>query len=331
MAGYPEFKAGQKITKMDSSFLNALVAMANAQPTPASGGADTMARPADTILVLNSTGADLDLGDPAMVIKPAVTAADDEAQFTTNLSLEAEATTTEGPGSFAVAMQPIADDTIGRMCVSGLCVATVTINHPSHGYCDISGTSLVSANAGAAQIIWQASTSGDQWCVIRLSNRYGLTADSTDYTPKPYLDDKLTGDDVWTETSVDATGGWRKVLVSHIAPGAEKIDILRLVSASSLGTVTLREDEIKFDAALHFDEVVEGGATATLYMLPAGSAVGDTLRWNGTSWVEKTFQKQVGDMRINTTSLDLEVKYTTAAGGLGAWETVTNWSGTECD
>ena len=93
MAGnFPEFKTGQVISAFDSSFLNTLVEMANAQPGPAAGGADTIVRPADTVLVLNSTGADLDLGASAAIVSPMVTPAVEDVedpQFATNLVMDA--------------------------------------------------------------------------------------------------------------------------------------------------------------------------------------------------------------------------------------------------
>ena len=256
-------------------------------PSAQSPGAQ-LRRDVTIFLADNAAGSDIDVGGAAWINKPLYTHADDESGFLFNVALEL---TSSEKDAWAVAVEPIENAAVGKVAIAGLVPALVNIGNQSHKFCDLVSGSLVSANAGSAQIVHAAGTSGEQWCLIRLNNPYGLTVTSTDYIPKPYLADKIIGgDDVpgvdgWIHAATVFTGGWQKRVLKHTQPGLAEIEVFRLTAVSSSGAITVRPDKILFDEARHFDKVTPGASTQELYMLPAGTNVGDVAVWDGTTYV----------------------------------------------
>ncbi|MCY2974647.1 MAG: hypothetical protein NTW52_08280 [Planctomycetota bacterium] len=76
---------------------------------------------------------------------------------------------------FGVAIEPIAEEKIGRVVFAGLVAARVNIQEASHQYADVAdsgGSILESKPSGSAQILWRrnATQQGEQWAVVRLGN-----------------------------------------------------------------------------------------------------------------------------------------------------------------
>lgn len=73
---------------------------------------------------------------------------------------------------FAILLEPVAKDAIGRGLVLGVTPAKVTILDDGHGYAvPTAGSStgaLESAESGVARILWKAPGTGEQWCLLQL-------------------------------------------------------------------------------------------------------------------------------------------------------------------
>jgi hypothetical protein len=79
----------------------------------------------------------------------------------------------EHTGRFGVAIEPIAEDKVGRVVFAGVVAARVNVLETWHHYADVSnsgGTTLQSKPNGSAQILWRrdANQTGVQWAVVRV-------------------------------------------------------------------------------------------------------------------------------------------------------------------
>ncbi len=82
----------------------------------------------------------------------------------------------EHTGRFGVAIEPIAEDKIGRVVFAGVVAARVNIQEIWHQYADVAnsgGTTLQSKPNGSAQILWRRDTNqtGVQWAVVRVGKQ----------------------------------------------------------------------------------------------------------------------------------------------------------------
>lgn len=141
--------------------------------------------PPGVILLKNESGSDLarfnvlGLGDP--IILPSA----NEDEFKNRVTFRGETTAIANhEGKWALALEPIANNRIGRAALSGVFPARVTFDNATQYQtferADISaGSTVLKANgAGAAEILWSEKTSGEQWCYVRIG---------------PWLDDRLYG------------------------------------------------------------------------------------------------------------------------------------------
>lgn len=76
-------------------------------------------------------------------------------------------------GRFGVAIEPIAEDKVGRVVFAGVVAARVNVQETWHQYADVAesgGTTLQSKPNGSAQILWRRdpNQSGMQWAVVRV-------------------------------------------------------------------------------------------------------------------------------------------------------------------
>jgi hypothetical protein len=67
-------------------------------------------------------------------------------------------------GRFVVLLEPIRAGRIGMACVSGVCVAKVTVEDPTHQFADVedgNAENLKSAESGSAFLLWTDDPGGD--------------------------------------------------------------------------------------------------------------------------------------------------------------------------
>jgi len=79
----------------------------------------------------------------------------------------------EHTGRFGVAIEPIAEDKVGRVVFAGVVAARVNVQETWHHYADVAdsgGTTLQSKPNGSAQILWRRdpNQTGVQWAVVRV-------------------------------------------------------------------------------------------------------------------------------------------------------------------
>jgi hypothetical protein len=71
---------------------------------------------------------------------------------------------------FVITLEPIAANAWGMVVVSGVVPAQINVNSTTDKWVDVSSVfvGLQSCKAGAAEILWAASGTGQQWAIIRL-------------------------------------------------------------------------------------------------------------------------------------------------------------------
>lgn len=131
-------------------------------------------RQADIVLVKNDSGEDVPRFGVLGIDGVIFTADDNLLEFQARVAFTgvtpAEA---DHAGKFVICLDPIADGKIGRAWVSGVCAAKVNIASPAHRFADVLAgnvTTLRSCDSGTARIMYREGTSGDQWCVVRMSD-----------------------------------------------------------------------------------------------------------------------------------------------------------------
>lgn len=139
------------------------------------------------VRVLNDTGAGLDRCSVVGLDGPVFTPTDSEDAFLREVAFRGVTpTVADHSGRFAVLLEPIAPDTIGRAWVAGVCPVKVDVIDEAHGYADVTdgdGTKLTSSHIGTAQILWFEGgevygpyDTGEQWAIVRLGCRPGDVA-----------------------------------------------------------------------------------------------------------------------------------------------------------
>lgn len=84
--------------------------------------------------------------------------------------------TYQSDGKFVVCLEPIKKDAIGAAAISGITVASVTIQNETDGYADVFGSgmqSLVSCTSGACQILYKEAGTGTKWAIVRFGSTGG--------------------------------------------------------------------------------------------------------------------------------------------------------------
>jgi hypothetical protein len=97
-------------------------------------------------------------------------AATAEDQFKTDPVLKGITPTDDHNGKFAILIEPLPANAIGRAVLSGVWCVEINVTDEDHEYADVSDGShyLMSGVAGSAQILDKASGTGLQWAHIRL-------------------------------------------------------------------------------------------------------------------------------------------------------------------
>lgn len=115
------------------------------------------------VRVKNGTGTDFRQYDPVGLGAPAVTLSDGYMIFA------AEAPTNAMQGVWGVAVDPIPDGEMGRVRMAGVAAAYVTLADTVwRPYAAVSGTVLVPAWYGAAEIAYSPLATGEKLCAVRL-------------------------------------------------------------------------------------------------------------------------------------------------------------------
>lgn len=108
-----------------------------------------------------------------------VTAAANEDEFVscTPVFKGAKATSQNAGMPFAVLLEPVAKDEVGRAMVLGITPAKVNVKSASDGYAAPKAGSekgeLESAAEGVARILWKADGTGEQWAILQLGGAGG--------------------------------------------------------------------------------------------------------------------------------------------------------------
>lgn len=117
------------------------------------------------------------LGD--ILIKPATSL--QEFKCRTPVFLGRKAVEANPPQPYAILLEPIASQKIGRALLLGLVPAQVSILDAEHQFAEpIPGSAtgmMRSAETGVARIIWKGGNSGNQWCLLQLGGAGSGNAD----------------------------------------------------------------------------------------------------------------------------------------------------------
>jgi len=174
---FQKVKAGDKL-RMPAKAYNTFIDMArdfqNRQRN-ADGSAQPGSDPASTIvLVKNATGADQLRFAVLGINGPIYTPDDNLDSFKNKLAfIGAVPTTASYTGKYVVLLEPAVNGAIVRAVVAGVVPVKVDFGDANHGFADVKNsdsTSLKSAAAGSAQILWKQSGTGVKWAQVRLSN-----------------------------------------------------------------------------------------------------------------------------------------------------------------
>lgn len=138
---------------------------------PGNGRGRDQRLPAGVALLKNTSGADLarfgviGIGSPLFDPASALTAFQRELVL-----VGVELTAPAHLGRFAVALEPIADDAIGRVVVSGPCIVKVDKAADRDYRCAemIASTpgKLRAVDGGSARILWHETGTGEKWAVV---------------------------------------------------------------------------------------------------------------------------------------------------------------------
>lgn len=131
-------------------------------------GGPIAGRSTDILLIKNGSGGDRSRGDVMGAFSKTL-----ETLEPSDIRLTGAAPTSEG--FVGVLIEPLPSGDIGRVQLSGVCLAKVNIGSTSHKYAYASPGSyvLTSGSSGSIQLIWTPGTTGVQECVVRLGSEPG--------------------------------------------------------------------------------------------------------------------------------------------------------------
>lgn len=167
---------------MQAATYNAFVDAALAARRPGRQGPPSLdaSTPAPgLVLVLNSSGSDLDRFAVLGVDGPAIDPADNADGFAERPALTGVAPTADHVGGrFVVLLEPIASGAVGLACAGAVTVCKVNVSDAGHRFADVAaGTTaaLVSAATGPVQLLYQqAGTGSGKWAVGRFGGGGGM-------------------------------------------------------------------------------------------------------------------------------------------------------------
>lgn len=128
--------------------------------------------PEGVVEVLNAAGTALTRFQPVKITSPIIDPADDVEAFNARAAFSVDAVDANDmvPGSFAIALEPIADGDIGRALLFGVRSVAVNMLDASDRYARVVDGSAVleSASVGAVPIVWVQSGTGVKSAVVAL-------------------------------------------------------------------------------------------------------------------------------------------------------------------
>ena len=134
------------------------------------------------VLIRNTTVASTDKFDAFSVNDVLIEPGDNQDEFDDFPIIDGDKPASSDEGNFALALEPLASNAIGRAIISGVTPAIVNVSDSSHMWCDVANNShrLVSKSmGGGARILYKESGTGDKRCLIRFVNKTEETAGDT--------------------------------------------------------------------------------------------------------------------------------------------------------
>jgi hypothetical protein len=127
----------------------------------------------DIILIKNTCGQARDRFEILALGVPLFLPADAPDEFKNRVVFNGIApTSSTKPGAFAILLEPLAINAIGRAQASGVCPAYVNFASNTDTYANVAAGAynLASGTSGAAEILWKETGTGLKWAVVRLGN-----------------------------------------------------------------------------------------------------------------------------------------------------------------
>ena len=123
--------------------------------------------------VKNGSGEDRERFDVLGISGPLFTPTDNADEFKNRIALNGVLPDIDAHlGKFAILLEPLTPDSVGRACVAGVCPARIYIEKTWHPYADIADDEaghLISRPCGAAQILWKEDGEGAaKLAIVRL-------------------------------------------------------------------------------------------------------------------------------------------------------------------
>jgi len=130
------------------------------------------ARQMGVVLVKNTTGGDRNLFEIVALDGPVFTPGENEEGFKFHFALKGITPDADHLGNFAILLEPVKDNEIGRALLEGITPVKVQVDTEDCQYADVCDECLhlMSADTGAAHILWIESGTGEKWAVVRLGN-----------------------------------------------------------------------------------------------------------------------------------------------------------------
>lgn len=138
------------------------------------------------VRVKNASGSDVKqagiLGIDGPIFAPTT---DPNAGAILLLDLKGITPTSDHYGAFAVTLEPIGSNAVGRAVISGACWVKVNVAAPEEGEeesaaedfrfaeANESLTALKAVPRGSAQILWKQSGTGDKWAIVNIGGKPG--------------------------------------------------------------------------------------------------------------------------------------------------------------
>jgi hypothetical protein len=215
---YKKVKAGDAL-KLSATAWNAMLDIARGSRSGATGAGAWGGSAGNGIILFlrNDSGAAVPMGGVLGLGEPMYDYSDDPdgiktSAFTLTGTLpDAQ----EHASTFAVALEPVAKDAIGRFMIEGVCSAKVSVAAEGDAFAGPKSGEvgyLDSGTSGSAAILWKETGTGEKWAVVRFLLGGGVGSDHCTVTVK-----NETGDVIRPYTAVGV-----KELIVETPSGVDK-------------------------------------------------------------------------------------------------------------